>query len=470
MSPKVFQVEEEMRKQGNRHAASSAITIQECIPGSYLIEDEFKNWSANGQIACRPLFGKTTQMYDWERCGKRWEMNKQHFRIRIPVTGNARKLRSFMRRFRTIQMESSFTANADGEDIENRIFRDDPTLPEFLRSPDARYIYVHKVLIPFLQKWTDQDCVMYLKRSTPDVLEATHVMILRMANGGTEDPEDVDKRDTSGKRDERVVEAEKLVRMAHIHTLNAKFATKDSINRIKTIPGTYGTSKKGKVSKFENFEAARNLLPFLFGPRTHKSTYPRLQINLLKLETCMDELGWESFGGSIEDWGSVWSMKAQLEQMMSSSLNDVWYDEAADQNHVQTPAGSLAETINVVRLAEMVEQLGGNANEELRDVQNLLERHRTESVARTVDFSTIIVMYVRKHEIPGRRWAVGPSMQKCPKWARKVAFAEEIGASAGSGRVCLEIDQNCSGSGGGVATRYSLRSVAIFKLIVRLAG
>ena len=64
MSAKVFFVEEELRKQRKDFASASAITIQECVPGADLIEDEFKNWAANGQVACRSLFRKKTQIYD----------------------------------------------------------------------------------------------------------------------------------------------------------------------------------------------------------------------------------------------------------------------------------------------------------------------------------------------------------------------------------------------------------------------
>ena len=39
---------------------------------------------------------------------------------------------------------------------------------------------------------------------------------------------------------------------------------------------------------------------------------------------------------------------------------------------------------------------------------------------------------------------MGPSMQKCPRWARSIPFSLDIFDLAGDGEICIEVDQNCS--------------------------
>ena len=137
MSPKCFQIEEEFRKQGNAFADKNGITIQECQPGVSLCEEDFKNWASGGKLPCRPLFGKTTVYYKWDRCGKWWEMNKAFPAINAGTT-EARKLKAFIRRFRVILMGSKFTLEPTQLDADNRVFEDDPDLLHFLRSPAAK--------------------------------------------------------------------------------------------------------------------------------------------------------------------------------------------------------------------------------------------------------------------------------------------------------------------------------------------
>ena len=77
-------------------------------------------------------------------------------------------------------MGSSFTVDEGAVDAESKVFLDDPTLPGFLVVPKhatSTSTDSHCILVPFLCKRTAQDCMRYLKRSAPAVLEATYQMV-----------------------------------------------------------------------------------------------------------------------------------------------------------------------------------------------------------------------------------------------------------------------------------------------------
>ena len=52
------------------------ITVQECSAGSRLLDVIFKPFVSGEKLASRPNYGRTTEMYSWERCAKFWELNK----------------------------------------------------------------------------------------------------------------------------------------------------------------------------------------------------------------------------------------------------------------------------------------------------------------------------------------------------------------------------------------------------------
>ena len=156
----------------------------------------------------------------------------------------------------------------------------------------------------------------------------------------------------------------------------------------------------------------------------------------------MQRIGKDCFGGSFEDWGSLWTMQEQMAKTVEGSRGDVWSPCEAECPQ-DVSAGFALEKINIVKLTEAYEDRGGNDNDDLSEVRRLLLRHREECVS-VGDFSTVRIPYIKKYGIPGRRLAVGASMQRCPRWARDIAFSVDVFDSQGSDEICIEIDQNCS--------------------------
>ena len=125
--------------------------------------------------------------------------------------------------------------------------------------------------------------------------------------------------------------------------------------------------------------------------------------------------------------------------------------EVATTRPEDNSAGYLVETINVRELDNWHCEVVSNGNrsqlEEKKaigaDMSALLRRHSHEGT-RIGDLSSITVQYVRKHGIPGRRYAVGPSIQKLKRIDRESAFTTYCHASGGDSCVFVDIDLNKS--------------------------
>ena len=126
LSPEVFQVENEFRKQGVQFSSAACITVQECNGGAPLIEDIFKKFVSGEKLATRPNYGISTEYFSWSRCGKFWEMNL----ITPSIKGNpaeVSRMKSWTRRLVIIELGSSYTTNEDLLDVENKVFMEDST-------------------------------------------------------------------------------------------------------------------------------------------------------------------------------------------------------------------------------------------------------------------------------------------------------------------------------------------------------
>ena len=124
VSPTCFQKAEEPRIQGCHFSAAKLLTVQEVSPGDPVCEAELKKMISGEYLWCRPLFGKETKQYRWNRCGLRWEFNNHFFSIQGDPS-NLPALRSWLRRFRALRLKACFTSDPRKVDIENCIFPED---------------------------------------------------------------------------------------------------------------------------------------------------------------------------------------------------------------------------------------------------------------------------------------------------------------------------------------------------------
>eukprot|EP00959_Pyramimonas_sp_CCMP1952_P163589 3420019-Pyramimonas_sp.AAC.1 len=108
-------------------------------------------------MACRPLFGKTTQYYRWLTCAKFWETNRQFPRINGDYK-RFHELRSIWRRLRVVLLKSAFTSNPGSIDVDEAVFREDADLMAFLEGDQTRLAYIKFFLWPFIQEYTASRC------------------------------------------------------------------------------------------------------------------------------------------------------------------------------------------------------------------------------------------------------------------------------------------------------------------------
>ena len=171
VSSEVLQVPEEFRKQGKHYAKARIATVQENKAGAPWIEDIVKRWLSGEFIACKALFGRTTELYNWLHCRVYLEWNQAFPSIRGDWR-NVQSLFSFWRRLATIELESVFTSDPSKVRIGDRVF-EEKDLNAFLSSPEARLIYIRSHLILSIQKHTAEECREAIKNPSPRIVEVT---------------------------------------------------------------------------------------------------------------------------------------------------------------------------------------------------------------------------------------------------------------------------------------------------------
>lgn len=150
VSPSVFDKDDEFRRQGQSFSSAKFITFQECNSGNLLQEAIFKSFIGGEKIACRPNYGRETEYFSWEYCGKIWEMNISTPKIKADPN-NLPSLKSWIRRLIVCDMDSSFSSSQNEVNVESRVFEEDDSLKKFLNSDVCRIAYIKHQLLPFIK-------------------------------------------------------------------------------------------------------------------------------------------------------------------------------------------------------------------------------------------------------------------------------------------------------------------------------
>ena len=153
-----------------------------------MMEDVWKKFISGEKLACRPLFGKTTEDYQWNRCGKWWECNFAFPSIKGDPA-DLPSLKSFWRRLVVLELASNFASDVSQIDIEKRVFAEDAALTEFIQSGEAKLCYLQHHLIPFMQTHGPNECKAILRNPPEDIVRNTKRVVSMMANGGVVKPD-----------------------------------------------------------------------------------------------------------------------------------------------------------------------------------------------------------------------------------------------------------------------------------------
>ena len=430
VSSDVLQVPEEFRKQGKHFARARAATVQENQGGVPWIEDVVKRWLSGEYVACRALFGKSTDLFSWLRCVKYFEWNRTYPSIRGDWR-NMHSLRSFWRRLAVIELGAVFTSDPSKVNVDGKVFHE-KDLTAFLESPEARLVYIRSYLIPFMQKYNAEKCRQILKNPSAEVVEATQRVAAQMANGGLELPKEW--MDARGRQ--RVAQEAKALLMEVHAWLGDDCLSIKMYDLVKKkdnpIPGTITGKRSGK-SRQQHFEDAVNDYPYIF--RIDGSNVLKLNVKLNFLETLLDAAGRDSLAGGLEGWGVYWDLRSQLRDFSPGEEQHV----NAEVLVASDVARSLTETINIVDLENEVGNKEGN---EFDYARRYIARHRENGIRKS-DFSSLTVTYYRKYDMQGREYAHSPSAQGLKTALKKHAFRSQCDIDASYGDVFENYDIDC---------------------------
>jgi hypothetical protein len=419
MNPQALQKDDEFRLQGSQFGNVKAVTIQECKGGAPLIEDVFKLFIDGGLLGCRPNYGEETKYLSWAHTGKYWETNL----ILPSIHGNPediKKLKSWWRRILVCHIDSAYTANPAEINARERVFAEDCSLPTFLQSCEARFIYTTKYLMRFIRKNSAEKCISNLQSPPQIVKDDSIKAVQQMANGGLRPFEAyADIAHTSGMpADETGAafipgnESGKLVKEMY-----AKYVDKCTVPDWQIAKATFIKAAKirgsrGNATRQETFAAAAELVPWLFQRNDAKRCFFKLNIDVEKVHKLMQNIGSNILGGP-DHWKRVWDLKASFGTYVADNEQATDFKGAGD-----TDAGMLAETVNLTAL-KVYAAVGTDKR------QRQLERYIAHCESTGViqgDFCTTEVHYYRKYGLPGLRYASGPALQKLSVEARAAAM------------------------------------------------
>ena len=411
------------------------MTVQECEAGKPLLEEVWKKFSSGEKIACRPLYGKTTQYYRWTACAKYWETNCQFPSIK----GDASKLhelRSVTRRLRAVHLKSVFTSDASAVKVESAVFREDSDLMEFLEADTTRLAYIRFFLLPFIAEHSAHDCRQMLLNPPEEIINATRRVVAQMANGGLEAPSEYR---TAEEESRLITEASNTVIRAHKDATNARQLTikEYNIGRVcKSLPGTVHESTKKKKTRKDYLVEAVDLWPHLVERVQGTMEFKFLDLDYEAFASLLTRYGANHFGGGFDCWAPIWAAKRDFALISQVNPTHPEIREIAAEVHVMRTE----EWVNVVRLEEDLES-GAISSKQVM-VRQLLDRYARHG-KRSGDFAILTVEYVRKHGVPGRWYAKGPSIQLyLSKFARHSGFATSPADTPGAGRVFVDVDIN----------------------------
>jgi len=274
-----------------------------------------------------------------------------------------------------------------------------------------------------------------LKNPSGKIVEATKRVVAQMANGGLQVPSEWLAPEARAKQEQ---EAKDIVVKLHAWLpQNQKSKVYEIIKKANCpVPGSR-TGKRTGSNRVENLEAAVKDYPYLV--RVEGYDVLRLDVDVARLESLLKFFGKEDLGGGLEGWGVYWDLRAYF-----ADFNDQdWEAELQNTLCSHEESGDvLSETINVALLQDEIHDKVGQQFDVARQ---LIRRHAQEGT-RSSDFSTVEVLYYRKHGLAGRRYARGPSVQHLSKSLRLLALRSEsdIGSSLGAVFEVFDVDiDNC---------------------------
>ncbi len=445
MSITVFFKPDEFRFQSGHFANARLLTVQECPAGARLLEDIWKPWVGGEELASRPNYGKDTEQYDWANAGKFWEINREAPAITVADASEG-GLTPFTRRILVIKLHSHFTGDELKVDHARFVYKQDPTLRDFLRSPVARHCRLRDHLLLVMQRFTVEELLDFLAHPDDSIVAATLALVQKMASGGVRDAADGDV----GVVD--VADAKTVLLDIHenVRVRNWSMRTYLVLRCDKLKGSQKAESTPGKPNRIDTFKAMIEAFPFLFKFDEAGGVFRKLDFDVAgfrRLAAAHDG----DVVGDVEHYPIVFDVRARIADSLCTE-DQVGIEDAGEELAEATPAltqmaadtdaASFTEIVNLTALRQYAARRVDRRQRQLNDYIRRVQREGTQDA----DFPGMVcvdVPYVRKRGLPGRRYAVGLSLQTLTKEARAMACSAPALAEGQSAQL-FDLDfKNC---------------------------
>jgi hypothetical protein len=328
-------------------------------------------------------------------------------------------LTPFTRRILCVDLVSRFTGDESQANVAERVYKEDPTLREFLQSPVARHIRLHQHLLPLLQEYSVVDMQNFLSDPGDDLVAATLKLVQQMAAGGMQV--------ANGVGDESVL-TDCIKVLSDFHkTVQVKgtVVKKYLVRTNAEIPGHQRlTARDGKPSKIDNFKKYVEKYPYLFKETDDGNGYYKLDCDLTLIDTLLEKYG-KDVMGEICEHPIVFDVANFCFDMPDQDCDDDNADNGAPmltQMDADSAAGKCIEVVDLEALQTYI-KTKDKRNTAVKAVANYIKKVGRDGSTDDRFPGKVCheVAYIRKFGIPGRRYCVGPSLQTIGREARAVA-------------------------------------------------
>jgi hypothetical protein len=281
------------------------------------------------------------------------EQFKEAPAIRVSRDSEEPDLTPYIRRSLCVDFKSHFTGNQAEVDESNFVFKADPTLRDFLRSPVARHCRFRHHLLPLMTQYTLEEMIEFLNDPGEEILAATKELCQLMAKGGVLDqaPKESDDIDLSRAK-------ETLTEFHCQLAIRGNIVKNYIIKSSKVIEGAMSDKSTKKPTKLENFRKLVDTYGYLFEPLADGSGYRKLSVNLKKFEA-ISKNDVAGLVGQLEDYPCVFGTKAAVTDAYDADCGDFFLGEKDGDGVSVRPAGSRdvpagrhVEVINEEKLRE----------------------------------------------------------------------------------------------------------------------
>lgn len=127
--------------------------------------------------------------------------------------------------------------------VGDRIFQNDYSLSSSLSSGEAALVYLRYFLLPFMAKYSEEDCVRILEEPPADVLQMSKDFVMQMANNESRLAAERVSQEAEAEASAEPQAAKGLVEKVHKHCSGASHIIIQELERTTFLQGSMRPGK-----------------------------------------------------------------------------------------------------------------------------------------------------------------------------------------------------------------------------------